>query len=204
MLGSRARVADSKNMSISSRAIILALAACLAGSACSRVHIYRGHGGVGRYHVERSDSRSATRSQRRHGESRNQLRPSRQPIRGRQIVAIAQRYLGVPYRFGGKSPRTGFDCSGFTGYVYSRAGMRLPAGARAQFRGLTPVRYPAPGDLVFFRTSGSRISHVGIYAGNLQFVHAPRTGKTVEVTSMNNRYWRKRYAGARTFAGSRQ
>lgn len=121
----------------------------------------------------------------------------------RTVYGIAKRYVGVPYRYGGKSPRTGFDCSGYTRYVYARAGYRIPAGARNQFRRLHPVRQPRRGDLVFFRTAGSRISHVGIYAGNHRFLHAPRTGKRVGYADMRKKYWRKRYAGARSVLAPR-
>lgn len=114
------------------------------------------------------------------------------------IVDIAKQYLGIPYKFGGQSPKTGFDCSGFTGYVYRKAGYSLPRGADDQFASLTPVRKPQPGDLVFFRINGQRVSHVGIYAGNYRFIHAPRTGKNVGYADMRISYWKKRYAGART------
>ena len=114
------------------------------------------------------------------------------------ILHTARRTLGIPYRFGGKTPRSGFDCSGLTGYVFRKNGYRIPFGARNQYISLRRVRYPQPGDLVFFRTAGRRISHVGIYAGRYKFIHAPRTGKTVEYADLRNRYWRRRYAGARS------
>jgi len=119
------------------------------------------------------------------------------PLAGREIIRLAHKQLGVPYRYGGKSPRTGFDCSGFTNYVYRRAGYGIPRGARNQYRALRPVRIPRVGDLVFFRTMGRRVSHVGIYAGRYRFIHSPRTGKTVEYADIRLRYWQKRYAGAR-------
>ncbi len=121
--------------------------------------------------------------------------------RAGSVADIARRYLGIPYKYGGSRPSTGFDCSGFTSYVYSRAGLgRLPHSARSQFQTLRPIRVPRPGDLVFFRTMGNRISHVGIYVGNFQFIHSPRTGKTVEYADIRGKYWVKRYAGARTTA----
>jgi len=116
---------------------------------------------------------------------------------GDDIVEIARQYLGVPYRFGGMSP-SGFDCSGLVKYVYSRASIDVPRDARDQFRILTPISVPRPGDLVFFKISGDTISHVGIYSGNFRFIHAPRTGKTVEFADIRNPYWKQRYAGART------
>ncbi len=116
---------------------------------------------------------------------------------GARIVATARRYVGVPYRYGGRTPRSGFDCSGFTKYVFGRHGLRLPVGARNQYRHLRPVRVPRPGDLVFFRTRGSQVSHVGIYVGGYRFLHAPRSGSRVGYADMRLRYWRKRYAGSR-------
>lgn len=119
------------------------------------------------------------------------------PQSGNTIVSIAKQYLGTPYRYGGTTP-AGFDCSGFTGYVYKRAGIKLPRDARDQFRQLTEQKVPKPGDLVFFKIDGSSISHVGIYVGNLKFIHSPRTGRSVEIADMRIAYWKTRYAGART------
>lgn len=116
---------------------------------------------------------------------------------GTGISNIAKNYLGVPYKFGGSSP-DGFDCSGYTGYVYKKSGYRLPRGAKDQYKKMYPIRVPKPGDLVFFKTSGSRISHVGIYVGDYQFVHAPSTGKKVSFADIRIKYWKKRYAGARS------
>lgn len=116
---------------------------------------------------------------------------------GKGIVQLAQKYLGTPYRYGGNSP-AGFDCSGFTSYVYKKAGYRLPRATTAQYGKMNPVRAPQVGDLVFFRTSGKRISHVGIYVGNYQFIHAPSSGKTVSYADIRNSYWKPRYAGSRT------
>ncbi len=119
------------------------------------------------------------------------------PQRSAGVVATAQRYIGTPYRFGGKSPRTGFDCSGFTRFVIWQHGRLIPVGAKNQFRRLRPVRVPRPGDLVFFRTRGRSISHVGIYVGGFRFLHAPRSGRRVGYADIRTKYWRKRYAGAR-------
>ncbi|MCR9140678.1 MAG: C40 family peptidase [bacterium] len=116
---------------------------------------------------------------------------------GKGIVQLAQKYLGTPYRYGGNSP-AGFDCSGFTSYVYKKAGYRLPRATTGQYGKMNAVRAPKIGDLVFFRTSGKRISHVGIYVGNYQFIHAPSSGKTVSYADIRNSYWKPRYAGSRT------
>ncbi|HMY44823.1 MAG TPA: C40 family peptidase, partial [Leptospiraceae bacterium] len=119
---------------------------------------------------------------------------------GQGITELAQKYLGVPYRFGGQSP-DGFDCSGLTGYVYKKAGYQLPRDAGDQFKALRPIKTPRPGDLVFFKIDGKSIGHVGIYLGNLRFIHAPSTGKTVSIADMRISYWKTRYAGARTIFG---
>jgi len=120
---------------------------------------------------------------------------------GSRIVRTAKKYQGVPYRYGGETPR-GFDCSGYVMYVYKLNGILLPRSVRAQYRAGRPIgiRQARPGDLVFFRTSRKRrLSHVGIYMGDRRFIHAPRTGKRVTVADMRNPYWKKRYIGAVTF-----
>lgn len=113
------------------------------------------------------------------------------------IVEIAKQYLGTPYRFGGESP-SGFDCSGLTSYVYGKAGIQIPRQTTAQYVALDPIRTPRPGDLLFFRIDGKKVSHVGIYTGNFQFIHAPSTGKTVSYADIRTSYWKERYAGSRT------
>jgi peptidoglycan DL-endopeptidase CwlO len=109
------------------------------------------------------------------------------------VVGIALQYLGVPYVWGGSSPSTGFDCSGFTSYVYAQVGVYLPHHAASQYSMGTPVAYEqlAPGDLVFF----SGLGHVGIYIGEGQFVHAPHTGDVVRISSLAERAGS--YVGAR-------
>ncbi|WP_370894557.1 C40 family peptidase [Janibacter sp. GXQ6167] len=93
------------------------------------------------------------------------------------VVAIAKQYIGVPYVYGGSSP-SGFDCSGFTSYVFAKVGKSLPRTAAAQQSAARPVSNPQPGDLVFF---GAPAYHVGIYVGNGQMIDAPRTGMSVTV-----------------------
>ena len=116
---------------------------------------------------------------------------------GGGIVQLARQYLGVPYRSGGNTP-SGFDCSGLTSFVYKEAGYSIPRSASSQYNALRPVRVPEVGDLVFFRTDGSSISHVGIYLGNYRFIHAPSSGKTVSIADLRLKYWKNSYAGART------
>lgn len=116
-----------------------------------------------------------------------------------ELISSAMGFLGVAYRFGGTSP-TGFDCSGFMQYVFRNAyAVNLPrTSAEQATMGVAVSRADLqPGDMVFFRTSGSRISHVGMYVGNDRFIHAPRTGKRIEITSLSNKYWNSKYATAR-------
>ena len=104
------------------------------------------------------------------------------------------RYLGVPYRWGGASPSTGFDCSGFTMYVFAQVGISLPHSSYAQYGMGSPVSRSqlAPGDLVFFNGLG----HEGIYIGGNQFIHAPHTGDVVKISSMTG-WYASTYVGAR-------
>jgi peptidoglycan DL-endopeptidase LytE len=116
---------------------------------------------------------------------------------GDRVAAEVQRYLGVPYVWGGTSPR-GFDCSGLVQYVFRQLGVMIPRDATEQYYAGTPVARAdlQPGDLVFFDTEGG-ISHVGIYIGNGEFVDAPTTGQNVTVMSLYNPYWEATYIGAR-------
>lgn len=119
-----------------------------------------------------------------------------------EIVRTAQQYIGVPYRWGGESPRTGFDCSGLTMVVYRLNGLDLPRASAEQWQAGTPIKRSqlAKGDLVFFATSGgSRVSHVGIYAGNGNFLHAPGSGRKIRRSSLSNTYYKSRYLGARSY-----
>ena len=97
--------------------------------------------------------------------------------------------------YGGSTP-SGFDCSGYTGYVYKQFGITLPRTSSAQYNYLAKVSRSElkPGDLVFFG-SGS-VSHVGMYIGNNQFIHSPSSGKTVCIESMNSSYYTRNYIGA--------
>jgi gamma-D-glutamyl-L-lysine dipeptidyl-peptidase len=118
------------------------------------------------------------------------------------IVRTADSFLGVPYRWGGESVEEGFDCSGFTMTVYRLNGLDLPRSSLSQWHtGRTVGKNDLKkGNLVFFRTAGNgRISHVGIYAGNGQFIHAPGKGKKVRKSSLDSRYYKIRYAGAKTY-----
>lgn len=111
-----------------------------------------------------------------------------------RIVHFAEHLLGVPYRYGGTSPRTGFDCSGLVRYVYSHFGISLPHSSWGDLvRGHRVARTRLLlGDLVFFHGG----EHVGIYVGHDRFIHAPHTGTVVRISSLNG-WYRSRYTGAR-------
>jgi len=115
---------------------------------------------------------------------------------GGGVVGIAMQYLGVPYVWGGASP-SGFDCSGFTMYVYAQVGVSLPHNAAMQYGMGSAVSRDqlAPGDLVFF----NGLSHVGMYIGGGQFVHAPHTGDVVKISSLSESWYASTYVGARRY-----
>jgi len=114
------------------------------------------------------------------------------------VVRKALAYVGTPYTWGGISPRTGFDCSGYVWYVYASSGIGIPRTADAQFAaGQTIDGDPEPGDLVFFQTYDWGASHVGIYLGNGWFVQEIRPN--VHLSNFNSPYFRSRYIGARRF-----
>ena len=120
--------------------------------------------------------------------------------RARELALNALSQVGVPYRFGGNSPESGFDCSGLVQYVYSRgAGLSLPRNTQSlsEVGAAVPAEELAPGDLVFFDTLRRPYSHVGIYLGDYRFIHAPTTGGQVELVDLRERYWQTRYNGAR-------
>ncbi len=115
-----------------------------------------------------------------------------------RAAEVALDMVGTPYHYGGNTP-SGFDCSGLVQYSYNRAGIRLPHSTdklrryshRVSLRGLER------GDLLFFDEAGAKSSHVGIYIGHDEFVHAPSTGKKVHTSNLSDRYWRNHFAEAR-------
>ena len=127
---------------------------------------------------------------------------------GTEDISIAAVGLvGVPYRYGGNNPNGGFDCSGLIAYVYNKsANIKLPRtiqemSSRGQSVDNGP---PAPGDLVFFNTTGAKYSHAGIYVGQGRFVHAPSAGGTVRLDYITTPYWAARFTGARRLTSSVQ
>ncbi|WP_017922757.1 C40 family peptidase [Burkholderia glumae] len=116
------------------------------------------------------------------------------------VVVGALNMIGVRYRWGGNSPDSGLDCSGFVRYVFQDTlGMSLPRRAEEMSRVGEKVRMSElkPGDLVFFNTMRRTFSHVGIYIGDNKFVHSPSTGSTIRVDDLESSYWEKRFTGAR-------
>ncbi|GAP65592.1 cell wall-associated hydrolase, invasion-associated protein [Mizugakiibacter sediminis] len=117
-----------------------------------------------------------------------------------RLISAAMQQRDVRYRFGGRDPATGFDCSGFVHYVFAQAlGLDLPPNSAAQFRVGERVARDAmrAGDLVFFRNARGRIVHVGIYLDDGRFIHSPSRGERVRVDRLDERYWARRFAGAR-------
>ena len=122
-------------------------------------------------------------------------------ISGQAVVDYALQFQGVPYVYGGADP-SGFDCSGLVYYVYKQFKLSIPRGATSQYNAAHHISKSAlqPGDLVLFSNdSSSSIEHVGIYIGNGQFVHAPRTGDVVKVSSLSDSYWTRNYYGSASF-----
>lgn len=122
----------------------------------------------------------------------------RQLLFGQALVARGRRWIGVPYRWGGKDEAHGFDCSGYTRAVYAALGVDIPAGAQAQWMAGQGVDRAdlMPGDLLFFTGSGSPF-HVGLYAGDGQFLHAPGMGRRVKLSPLGGRWSGARWLGAR-------
>ena len=119
---------------------------------------------------------------------------------GTPVALAAAQLIGAPYHFGGADLQ-GFDCSGLAVYVYGQAGVEIPRTAEAQRRAARPVSPEAlsPGDLVFFRIHSPHVNHVGIYAGNGRFIHAPRSGERVSYGSLSDAYYHKHFVGAGRF-----
>ncbi len=115
---------------------------------------------------------------------------------GSEIALRAISLLGAPYQWGGAGPKS-FDCSGLVRYVHSQIGIETPRTAAEQYAAAKPVtlRELAPGDLLFFRINGRRVSHVAIYAGEGRFVHAPQTGRPVELRMLDDEFYSPRLAG---------
>jgi peptidoglycan DL-endopeptidase CwlO len=112
-------------------------------------------------------------------------------LRGKVAILVAKRYRGIPYVAGGTTPRTGFDCSGYTKYVYSQLGITIPRVSRDQYAWSRHISrsQAVPGDLIFFHSSSGRVYHAAIYAGNGYVWHSPHTGTRVRL----ERIWTSAY-----------
>lgn len=119
------------------------------------------------------------------------------------LVNTAEKFLGIPYTWGGTSPEDGFDCSGLTMTVYKLNGFNLPRNSRMQFRAGEAVSRAdlKKGDLVFFATGNSpeNVSHVGIYIGGGRFIHAPGRDARIRIDRLDEHYYKQSYAGARSY-----
>ncbi|MDR2872287.1 MAG: C40 family peptidase [Xanthomonadaceae bacterium] len=126
--------------------------------------------------------------------------PASDPAAANAVVMRALSLVGIPYRYGGNTPESGFDCSGLINYIYQdMLDLRLPRTSRelAQIQGpKLPQKQLAAGDLVFFGNRG-QVNHVGIYIGEGRFVHAPSNGGTVRLDMLDGTYWRDNYTGAK-------
>lgn len=111
------------------------------------------------------------------------------------IVSTAHKMIGVPYRWGGNTPRGGLDCSGLADLSYRSAGLSLPRTSNEQYHAVRRVNVAQPGDLLFFG-HGSTATHVGIYLGRNLMIHAPGRGRTVEYAHLNYPYWKDHFIGA--------
>ena len=168
-----------------------------AAKAKARAHIRavaRAKASVKKYVASRAKSKNTVATRSRAIRSlRGQVASLKSQLRkpasiGKKVIAVADNYRGVPYVRGGTSPR-GFDCSGYTQYVYSKLGISLPRVADAQADAAVPVRraFAKPGDLVFYHSGSGYVYHVGIYAGGGQVWHAPVPGRSVEKVRISTR-----------------
>lgn len=122
--------------------------------------------------------------------------------KGDEVALFAMSLINTKYRFGGKNPQAGFDCSGMVSYIYAKAAGYELKGSAADMAKLgreVPLEQAQPGDLVFFNTRKRPRSHVGIYIGDDRFVHAPGTDGRVKVSSMRNRYFAARFEEVRRY-----
>lgn len=130
------------------------------------------------------------------------IAPTRLSEKAGDVVVYALGLVDTDYRFGGKNPEAGLDCSGMVAHIFDRAGGLRVSGSAADIARLgRAVEREAlrPGDLVFFNTTGQPFSHVGIYIGDQRFVHAPKTNGKVRIDRLSDRYFAQRFEAARTY-----
>ena len=119
------------------------------------------------------------------------------------IIKESKKHIGIPYSYGDESPTNGFDCSGFTWYIYKKSiNYNLPRSSRQQFfsggGNYVNLNQLKPGDLMFFTSSGRQVSHVTIFLGENKFIHAPRRGRRISVETLN-RYWKQKFVKGKTY-----
>lgn len=120
---------------------------------------------------------------------------------GMVAARTAERFVGIPYRWGGENVVDGMDCSGFVRAVYNLCGVNIPRTSGEQFRTGDNIVLAdlVDGDLVFFGASSDKINHVGIYVGNRKFVHAPRRGDEIKISALDEKYFAERFVGAKRY-----
>ena len=125
--------------------------------------------------------------------------PTAEELLGQQIAEYASGYIGAKYKYGGKSPETGFDCSGFVYYIYEQFGYRLERVANDQAQQGVEIEHDAliPGDLLAFYTSGKYVGHIGIYMGSGYYIHAMGSAYGVVLTSLDDAYSQRDYTARR-------
>lgn len=132
-------------------------------------------------------------------------RPTSKPGGERDMGFIAartaERFIGIPYQWGGDTVVDGLDCSGFVRAVYNLCGVSIPRTSREQYKAGSPVAKAdlKDGDLIFFGSSEAAINHVGIYVGNGKFVHAPKRGEDIKTAAIDESYFERRFVGARRY-----
>jgi len=137
-------------------------------------------------------------------DSKETITQASRPVseKGNEVVFYAMGLIDTGYRFGGKNPEAGLDCSGMVSYIYGRAaGLKVQGSAADMARNGRPIDRAElrPGDLVFFNTMNRSYSHVGIFIGDARFIHAPSTNGRVRIDRLNDRYYAARFEAARTF-----
>jgi cell wall-associated NlpC family hydrolase len=176
--------------------VVVACVAARAAGALGAVHDTHHRHGHERHAHRRHPHRDAhhRHSHRRHTHHRHISHATAVARAQTKVVRFARHFLGIPYSYGGTSPRSGFDCSGFTRFVYSHFGITLPHYSGAQFSMGSRVSRAGlrPGDLLFFNGLG----HVGVYVGGGRFIHAPHTGTRVSISPLNG-WYSGSYDGAR-------
>jgi NlpC/P60 family len=172
---------------------------CLPGVSPSRVAVRCGILGLIFLTACAVDKPVGTLSERSDRPQSKPFQMTANPLRNR-VMLVAKAQLGKSYRRGGISPGNGFDCSGLVYFTHRQAGLNVPRTSHSQLDAVkkVPLDQIEPGDLLFFQLA-STVSHVGIYIGGDEFIHAPSEGKKVSRSSLSNRFWLSRFIVAGNF-----